>query len=117
MPNSGPHMSSLHHPPRLQSRICTRLGVQLVSTDFSSKDYYTNIRKALVSGYFMQARKIRCLICCSCCSAWFYDGSFNGWPPVMPPVGLLVCGCGSLAAIAVLRSGVVPQHSCLLSSP
>lgn len=35
-------------------RICSRLGVQLVSTDFNSKDYYVNIRKALVSGYFMQ---------------------------------------------------------------
>ena len=37
-------------------RICTRLQVRLVSTDFSSRDYYTNIRKALVAGYFMQAR-------------------------------------------------------------
>lgn len=35
-------------------RICSRLGVQLVSTDFNNKDYYLNIRKALVSGYFMQ---------------------------------------------------------------
>jgi len=35
-------------------RICSRLGVQLVSTDFKNKDYYVNIRKALVSGYFMQ---------------------------------------------------------------
>jgi pre-mRNA-splicing factor ATP-dependent RNA helicase DHX15/PRP43 len=35
-------------------RICSRLGVQLVSTDFNSKEYYVNIRKALVSGYFMQ---------------------------------------------------------------
>eukprot|EP00887_Chlorella_sp_A99_P003973 scaffold11.g3973.t1 len=39
------------------SRICTRLGVQLVSTDFHSKEYYINIRKALVAGYFMQVRK------------------------------------------------------------
>lgn len=38
------------------NRICTRLQVRLVSTDFSSKEYYTNIRKALVAGYFMQAR-------------------------------------------------------------
>lgn len=36
------------------SRICTRMGIQLVSTDFNSKEYYSNIRKALVSGYFMQ---------------------------------------------------------------
>lgn len=44
------------HSTPLQSRICTRLAVRLVSTDFNSKDYYTNIRKALVSGYFMQVR-------------------------------------------------------------
>ena len=35
-------------------RVCTRLGVNMVSTDFKSKDYYTNIRKALTSGFFMQ---------------------------------------------------------------
>lgn len=38
----------------LQARICTRLGVNLVSTDFNSKEYYINIRKALTAGYFMQ---------------------------------------------------------------
>ena len=35
-------------------RICTRFNMALVSTDFTSADYYTNIRKALVAGYFMQ---------------------------------------------------------------
>jgi len=35
-------------------RIATRVGTQLVSTDFSSKEYYPNVCKALVSGYFMQ---------------------------------------------------------------
>lgn len=30
------------------------MGIKLVSTDFNSRDYYTNIRKALVAGYFMQ---------------------------------------------------------------
>ncbi|PSC68964.1 putative pre-mRNA-splicing factor ATP-dependent RNA helicase [Micractinium conductrix] len=35
-------------------RICTRLQVKLVSTNFNDRDYYTNIRKALVAGYFMQ---------------------------------------------------------------
>lgn len=40
----------------MQVRICTRMGVQLVSTDFDSKEYYTNIRKAMVAGYFMQVR-------------------------------------------------------------
>ncbi|KAK9866336.1 hypothetical protein WJX84_010224 [Apatococcus fuscideae] len=35
-------------------RVATRLGIKLTSTDFNSRDYYTNIRKALVAGYFMQ---------------------------------------------------------------
>jgi pre-mRNA-splicing factor ATP-dependent RNA helicase DHX15/PRP43 len=38
----------------LQGRICTRLGVRMVSTDFTSREYYVNIRKAMVSGFFMQ---------------------------------------------------------------
>ena len=28
--------------------------MSLVSTDFTCKDYYLNIRKAILSGYFMQ---------------------------------------------------------------
>ena len=40
---------------RLQlARIMKRFNLALVSTDFNSKDYYVNIRKALVAGYFMQ---------------------------------------------------------------
>jgi pre-mRNA-splicing factor ATP-dependent RNA helicase DHX15/PRP43 len=35
-------------------RICTRMGVQLKSTDFKSPTYYINIRKAITAGYFMQ---------------------------------------------------------------
>ncbi|PWW72736.1 P-loop containing nucleoside triphosphate hydrolase protein [Tuber magnatum] len=35
-------------------RIMERLEIPLVSTDFSEKSYYENIRKALVSGFFMQ---------------------------------------------------------------
>jgi pre-mRNA-splicing factor ATP-dependent RNA helicase DHX15/PRP43 len=35
-------------------RVCQRLGVNMVSTDFKSKDYYVNIRKAITSGFFMQ---------------------------------------------------------------
>lgn len=41
------------------SRLCSRLGVQLISTDFNDKSYYTNIRKALVSGYFMQVAHLQ----------------------------------------------------------
>lgn len=36
------------------SRIMDRLSIPRNSTDFSSKDYYINIRKALLNGYFMQ---------------------------------------------------------------
>eukprot|EP00929_Paragymnodinium_shiwhaense_P026175 TRINITY_DN15610_c0_g1_i1.p1 TRINITY_DN15610_c0_g1~~TRINITY_DN15610_c0_g1_i1.p1 ORF type:complete len:711 (-),score=220.61 TRINITY_DN15610_c0_g1_i1:157-2289(-) len=35
-------------------RIMERLGLQMLSTDFHDKDYYPNIRKCLVSGFFMQ---------------------------------------------------------------
>jgi pre-mRNA-splicing factor ATP-dependent RNA helicase DHX15/PRP43 len=35
-------------------RICTRLGIKLISTPFEDKNYYPNIRKAICSGYFMQ---------------------------------------------------------------
>ena len=36
------------------SRIMDRFNLKRTSTDFTSKDYYTNIRKALVAGFFMQ---------------------------------------------------------------
>ena len=36
------------------SRIMDRFNLMRTSTDFSSRDYYLNIRKALVTGYFMQ---------------------------------------------------------------
>ena len=35
-------------------RIMQRLNVKLVSTSFTHKDYYVNIRKALVAGFFSQ---------------------------------------------------------------
>lgn len=42
------------------SRIMDRFNLPRRSTDFTSRDYYINIRKALVTGYFMQV----CV--CSC---------------------------------------------------
>ncbi|CAH8586699.1 unnamed protein product [Heterobilharzia americana] len=36
------------------SRIMDRFSLRRSSTDFTSRDYYINIRKALVSGFFMQ---------------------------------------------------------------
>lgn len=35
-------------------RIMSRFNLKLCSTDFNSRDYYVNIRKAMLSGYFMQ---------------------------------------------------------------
>lgn len=39
------------------SRIMDRFSLKRTSTDFNSRDYYMNIRKALVSGFFMQVSK------------------------------------------------------------
>lgn len=36
------------------ARIMSRFNLKLCSTDFNSRDYYVNIRKAMLSGYFMQ---------------------------------------------------------------
>ena len=35
-------------------RIMARFNLKLCSTDFNSRDYYVNIRKAMLAGYFMQ---------------------------------------------------------------
>jgi len=35
-------------------RVMTRFGLELKSPDFNSKEYYTNIRKCLLAGFFMQ---------------------------------------------------------------
>eukprot|EP00245_Coleochaete_scutata_P012959 TRINITY_DN5135_c0_g1_i2.p1 TRINITY_DN5135_c0_g1~~TRINITY_DN5135_c0_g1_i2.p1 ORF type:complete len:714 (-),score=149.27 TRINITY_DN5135_c0_g1_i2:252-2393(-) len=35
-------------------RIMNRYGLRMCSTDFNARDYYINIRKAMLAGYFMQ---------------------------------------------------------------
>eukprot|EP00920_Eleutheroschizon_duboscqi_P041611 GHVT01099874.1.p1 GENE.GHVT01099874.1~~GHVT01099874.1.p1 ORF type:complete len:749 (+),score=165.00 GHVT01099874.1:264-2510(+) len=40
------------------ARTVERLGIQQTSTDFTSRDYYPNIRKAIVAGFFMQVGKV-----------------------------------------------------------
>ena len=35
-------------------RIMARFNLKLCITDFNSRDYYVNIRKAMLAGYFMQ---------------------------------------------------------------
>lgn len=42
------------------ARIMDRFNLKRTSTEFTSKDYYINIRKALVSGFFMQASATEC---------------------------------------------------------
>lgn len=39
------------------AKIMTESNLQLISTDFTDSNYYTNIRRALVSGFFMQVAK------------------------------------------------------------
>lgn len=36
------------------ARIMDKFNLKRLSTDFNSRDYYLNIRKALVAGFFMQ---------------------------------------------------------------
>ena len=51
------HFRSLKSADQVRTQlasILTKLGIPLVSTDFSSKAYYTNIKRAMTSGYFMQ---------------------------------------------------------------
>ena len=47
-------MKSADDVRRQLGRIMDRFNLPKVSTDFSDKSYYQNIRKALTSGYFMQ---------------------------------------------------------------
>ena len=40
------------------SRIMDRFNLKRTSTEFTSREYYLNIRKALVAGFFMQVSEI-----------------------------------------------------------
>lgn len=39
-------------------KIMDRFNLKKISTEFTSKDYYINIRKALICGFFMQVNYI-----------------------------------------------------------
>ena len=39
------------------ARIMDRFNLKRTSTDFNSREYYVNIRKSLVTGFFMQVSK------------------------------------------------------------
>ena len=47
-------------------RIMDRFNLKRTSTDFTSKEYYLNIRKALCSGFFMQVIKLIHIGCDEC---------------------------------------------------
>lgn len=47
-------MKSAEDVRKQLGRIMQRFEIPLISTDFESKEYYVNIRKALVAGFFMQ---------------------------------------------------------------
>jgi hypothetical protein len=61
----------------MQARICQRMSVKLISTPFEDRSYYTNIRKALVAGFFMQVSRPASswpsgkaiVLCCRCSNA------------------------------------------------
>jgi len=50
----GRSLASADNVRNQLQRIMERLRLKLVSTPFESKDYYTNIRKCTVAGFFMQ---------------------------------------------------------------
>ncbi|KAL6500237.1 hypothetical protein OROHE_025603 [Orobanche hederae] len=47
-------MKSADNVRQQLARIMARFNLKLCSTDFNSRDYYVNIRKAMLAGYFMQ---------------------------------------------------------------
>ncbi|RYP09792.1 hypothetical protein DL764_001046 [Monosporascus ibericus] len=51
------HLSSADNVRMQLKRIMETYEIDLVSTDFHDKNYYTNIRRALVTGFFMQVAK------------------------------------------------------------
>lgn len=48
------HLMSADNVRAQLKRIMETHGIELVSTDFNDKNYYNNIRRALVAGFFMQ---------------------------------------------------------------
>ena len=52
------------------SRIMDRFNLRRTSTEFTSKDYYLNIRKALVSGFFMQVGYTKSILSFSLHDQW-----------------------------------------------
>lgn len=47
-------MASAENVREQLGKLMTRLELRLVSTEFADRNYYTNIKKALTAGMFMQ---------------------------------------------------------------
>jgi len=56
------NIKALKAADKLRTELCetmTKLGLELVSTSFMSQDYYTNIQKCLLTGFFMQVAHLK----------------------------------------------------------
>ena len=51
-------MGSAENVREQLGRLMGRLELRMVSTEFTARDYYTNIKKALTAGMFMQVRGV-----------------------------------------------------------
>lgn len=54
------------------SRIMDRFNLKRTSTEFTSKDYYLNIRKSLTTGFFMQVLLVLIVLVNTCSIIIFY---------------------------------------------
>ena len=89
------------------------MGVEMKSTDFRHKDYYTNIRKAVTAGYFMQvsASAMTDLLCLLI----FHSPSrtliaYSHWSASLHLHFHAWCACISAACqLSVVRSDILKQ--------
>lgn len=68
------------------ARIMDRFDLKRISTDFNSRDYYLNIRKALVSGFFMQVLYLYHVVLLSSYRSNLFTISESCGPPIYNPL-------------------------------
>lgn len=88
-------MGSAENVREQLGRLMGRLELRMVSTEFTARDYYTNIKKALTSGMFMQVFVTAC--CLRRFSLFFFRHVFcvAAW---------VVFECRRLPGVPVVRS-------------
>ncbi|KAH6944253.1 hypothetical protein HPB50_002383 [Hyalomma asiaticum] len=69
-------MKSADNVRQQLSRIMDRFNLRRTSTEFTSKDYYINIRKTLVSGFFMQVVQLHPSTCLDHKPEWVVYNEF-----------------------------------------